>query len=202
MYILTLMLRATFSNDTLAVIKRLIIGLIFILVAIFVPEFEIPKEILSPLPPSPTITFTPSPTIIETESAKVIRIIDGDTIELDGGIKLRYIGIDTPETLHPTIGVECFGAESSKKNSELVLNKEVRLEKDVSETDRYGRILRYVYIASTSGEIFVNQELVKTGFAEARSYPPDIKYQEILRQAEEEARKNNLGLWGANCNAQ
>lgn len=195
------------------VLKSLAIGLVLLLAAIFVPDLKIPEEIFFPTE-SPTASPEPSPTANvsspnadsstsnATSSAKVIRVIDGDTIELEGGIKLRYIGIDTPETRHPTVGVECYGAESSQKNTELVLNKEVRLEKDVSETDRYGRLLRYVYVTTDSGEIFVNQELAKTGFAQARSYPPDIKYQEIFRAAEAEAREKKLGLWGDDCAVQ
>lgn len=186
-------------------LKSLIIGLVLPLAAIFVPDLKIPEEIFFPVE-SPAASPEPSPaantnslTQNATSSAKVTRVIDGDTIELEGGIKLRYIGIDTPETRHPTVGVECYGAESSQKNTELVLNKEVRLEKDVSETDRYGRLLRYVYVATNGGEIFVNQELVKSGFAQARSYPPDIKYQEIFRTAEAEAREKKLGLWGDDC---
>jgi len=190
------------------IIKSLAIGLVLLLAAIFAPDLEIPEEIFFPTE-SPTVSPEPSPTANvnsstsnATSSAKVIRVIDGDTIELEGGIKLRYIGIDTPETRHPTVGVECYGAESSQKNSELILGKEVRLEKDVSETDRYGRLLRYVYVTTDGGEIFVNQELVKTGFAQARSYPPDIKYQEIFRAAEAEAREKKLGLWGDDCAVQ
>jgi micrococcal nuclease len=150
------------------------------------------------LPPADPASASPSGKTDQTK-ATVARIIDGDTIELNDGRKLRYIGIDTPETVHPTKGVECFGVQASQKNSQLVLGKEVILEKDVSETDRYGRLLRYVYLASESGQVFVNHELVKTGYAQASSYPPDIKYQDQLRAAEAEAMENQLGLWGADC---
>src|SRR3990167_1293984 len=81
---------------------------------------------------------------------KVVKVIDGDTIEIDGGARVRYIGIDTPETVSPTSAIECYGKESSNKNRELVEGKTVRLEKDVSEIDKYGRLLRYVYV----GDIF------------------------------------------------
>jgi micrococcal nuclease len=123
----------------------------------------------------------------------VTRVIDGDTIEISGGSRVRYIGIDTPETVDPREEVQCFGKEASDKNKELVEGKEVRLEKDVSETDQYGRLLRYVYVGNT----FVNESLVKEGFAKASSYPPDIKYQEKLANAEAFARENNKGLWAA-----
>ena len=122
------------------------------------------------------------------------KVVDGDTIEITGGQKVRYIGIDTPETVHPSKPVMCFGKEASTKNRELVEGKRVRLEKDVSETDKYGRLLRYVYL---SDDTFVNLLLVEEGYASSYSYPPDIKYQEQFQQAEKSARENNLGLWGS-----
>lgn len=125
------------------------------------------------------------------ELFKVTRIIDGDTIKIEGGQAVRYIGIDTPETVHPQKAVECFGREASAKNKELVEGKSVQLEKDISETDKYGRLLRYVYVDG----VFVNELLVKEGFAHASSYPPDIKYQDFLNKAQEEARSQNRGLW-------
>jgi len=130
----------------------------------------------------------------ETASlVQVVRVIDGDTIEIEGGQRIRYIGIDTPETVHPSRPIECFGKEASSKNNELVGGREIRLEKDVSETDKYGRLLRYVWV----GDVFVNDYLVRQGYAKASSYPPDIKHQEQFRQAEQEAREVGRGLWAA-----
>ena len=125
------------------------------------------------------------------QSVKVTRVIDGDTIEIEGSQKIRYIGIDTPETVHPDKTVQCFGREATDKNKELTEGKTVELEKDISETDKYERLLRYVYI----NDLFVNDYLVRQGFAHASSYPPDVKYQDQLRAAEKEARSNNRGLW-------
>ncbi|MEK7499170.1 MAG: thermonuclease family protein [Patescibacteria group bacterium] len=121
----------------------------------------------------------------------VVKVIDGDTIEVEGKKKVRYIGINTPELHDPRKKVECFGKEAAIMNSDLVEGKEVRLEKDISETDRYGRLLRYVYI----GDLFVNEYLVRQGYAYASSYPPDVKYAQQFRAAEQEARENNRGLW-------
>lgn len=126
------------------------------------------------------------------QSVIVTRVIDGDTIEIEGGIKVRYIGIDTPETVDPRTSVQCFGKEASSKNRELVDGKTVQLEKDVSETDKYGRLLRYIYI----GDTFVNDYLVRNGYAYASSYPPDVKYQDLFSQAQNDAHQNNRGLWG------
>jgi len=124
---------------------------------------------------------------------KVIRVIDGDTIEIEEGEKVRYIGIDTPETVDPRKPVQCFGVEASNKNKELVGDKMVRLEKDITDRDKYNRLLRYVWV----DDVFINLELVKQGFAYSYSYPPDIKYQELFVKAQQEAREANRGLWNS-----
>lgn len=126
-------------------------------------------------------------------SVKVTRIIDGDTIEIEGGERVRYIGIDTPETVDPRKPVQCFGVEASKKNKELIEGQMVRLEKDITDRDKYNRLLRYVWV----GDTFVNLELVKQGFAQSYSYPPDIKYQDQIVAAQQQAREVKRGLWGA-----
>lgn len=125
------------------------------------------------------------------ESFRVARVVDGDTIKLEDGRTVRYIGIDTPETVDPRRPVGCFGKEASVKNKELVSHGDVRLERDVSDTDKYGRLLRYVY----AGDVFVNEFLVREGYARASSYPPDVKYQDVFREAEREAREAKRGLW-------
>lgn len=144
-----------------------------------------------PLIPSP-YPSTPTPYLI-----KVTRIIDGDTIVLENKKTVRYIGIDTPEIKHQKTKLQCFGEEASKKNKELVLGKIVRLEKDVSETDQYGRLLRYVFVPSASSgqDIFINEYLVKQGFAYAATFPPDVKYHKLFVSAQNEARVNKRGLW-------
>lgn len=134
------------------------------------------------------------PFYAETESLDgvlVTRVIDGDTVEIEGGVRLRYIGIDTPETVDPRTPVQCFGAEAARRNRELVEGKRVMIEKDVSTRDKYGRLLGYVYVNGT----MVNELLVKEGYARASSYPPDIKYQERFRNAERGAREAGTGLW-------
>jgi len=122
------------------------------------------------------------------ETATVIQVIDGDTIIIEGNYRVRYIGIDTPE-IYPI--QEAYAIEAWQLNRELVEGKEVRLERDVSETDKYGRLLRYVYV----GDIFVNAELVRLGLAEAKAYPPDVKYQDYLEKLESAARKAGIGIW-------
>ena len=122
------------------------------------------------------------------DTARVTQVIDGDTIAIEGGYRVRYIGIDIPE-IHPEL--EAYGMEALEANRRLVEGKEVRLERDVSETDKYGRLLRYVY----ADDIFVNAELVRQGLAEAKAYPPDIKYQDKLEELETEARQAGRGIW-------
>jgi micrococcal nuclease len=129
--------------------------------------------------------------------AKVTYVVDGDTIDLSTGERVRYIGVDTPETKHPIKGVECFGQEAAGKNKELVLDKKVRLEKDVSDKDKYGRLLRYVYL----DDLFVNDYLARNGFAHAATFPPDVKFSRQFLEAEREARVNGRGLFApGKCN--
>jgi micrococcal nuclease len=139
----------------------------------------------------------PAPVDKEWTPARVVRVVDGDTIRvtIDGQeYALRYIGIDSPETVRPNHPVEWMGPEATAANEALVGGKTVYLEKDVSETDRYGRLLRYVYLADGT---MVNAELVRRGYANSSTYPPDVKHQELLDRAEREAREAGRGLWGA-----
>ncbi len=129
-------------------------------------------------------------------AALVVRVVDGDTIQvrLSGKeVTVRYIGINTPESVDPRRPAERFGKEAADRNRQLVQGKLVQLERDVSETDRFGRLLRYVWLDGT----LVNAVLVQEGYARAVSYPPDVKYQERLREAERYARASKRGLWGA-----
>ena len=126
---------------------------------------------------------------------KVVSVVDGDTIKVDvgGSVKtVRYIGINTPETVDPNRPVEPYGPEASVANKQLVRGKMVRLEKDVSETDKFGRLLRYVYV----DDVMVNAWLVEHGYAQAVSYPPDVKYQDLFTRLQREARGAQRGFWG------
>jgi len=155
--------------------------------------------------PSPASTAVPSSELAfgptgPTQTATVLRVTDGDTIKVDIGgtaYSVRYIGMDTPETKHPSRPVEWMGVEASAANASLVDGKTVVLEKDVSETDRYGRLLRYVWLPDGAAWILVNVELVRAGFASISTYPPDVKYVELIREAEQAARDSGVGLWGA-----
>lgn len=177
-------------------------GLLIITLALFSPPVTKESSKPTPSPSFSTSQVVKGEQISQTQNItsngiKVTKVIDGDTIEIEGGQRVRYIGIDTPETVHPSKLVQCFGREASAKNKELVEGKTVELEKDISETDKYGRLLRYVYAGGT----FVNQYLITEGYAHSSTYPPDIKYQNQFTEAEKEARENNRGLWGV-CQGQ
>ncbi len=136
------------------------------------------------------------------EEAVVAKAVDGDTIELTTGERVRYIGIDTPETKHPKKGVQCFGREAAARNKELVEGKTILMEKDVSDTDRYDRLLRYIYLPNpeaTQEALFVNEYLVEQGYAQSLTYPPDVKYNQLMLDAQRTAQENKHGLWGK-CN--
>jgi len=121
----------------------------------------------------------------------VTRVIDGDTIELANGEKVRYIGVDTPELHHPQKEVGYYAQEAYGANRRLVEGKRVRLELDVEERDRYERILAYVYV----GDLMVNEWLVANGYARVATFPPNVKYAERFLQLEREARQAKVGLW-------
>lgn len=144
-------------------------------------------------PTTPTITT--SETVAANSDIKVTRVIDGDTVEIEGGQRVRFIGINTAELGSSKTEPECFALAATQKTKELLEGQMVQLEKDVSETDKYGRLLRYIY----KGDTFVNELLVAEGYANVATYPPDVKYKDVFIAAERTARTQNLGLWGA-CN--
>ena len=105
----------------------------------------------------------------------VERVIDGDTIRVRLGDRIetvRYIGVDTPETVHPTRGIEPYGLAASAFNRSLVEDRQVRLDLDVEPRDHYDRLLAYVY----SDSLFVNAELIRQGYAQVMTVPPNVRY--------------------------
>ncbi len=132
----------------------------------------------------------------DSTTVQVVRVIDGDTIQVccvfGDREKVRYIGINTPETKHPTKGVEHFGKEASEANRKLVDGKTVRLAFDVQQRDRYGRLLAYVYLEDGT---FVNAWLVENGYAMVMTVPPNVRHQELFLRLQREAREAGRGLW-------
>jgi micrococcal nuclease len=120
------------------------------------------------------------------------RVIDGDTIKMDGVGSVRYIGIDAPERDEP------YYDEARRYNEELLSKGAIRLKYGRARFDRYGRTLAYVYVRDDAGRtLFVNEELVRAGWAVPLEIPPDVDYAPVFRRAEEEARGEGRGLWAA-----
>ncbi|MDP9354667.1 MAG: thermonuclease family protein [Chloroflexota bacterium] len=139
-----------------------------------------------------------------SERAKVISVVDGDTIKVEresGQVKtVRLLLIDTPETRDPNDPVECYGAEATKRTKTMLpKGRTVYLEKDVSDTDRYKRLLRYVWFkgAKDGKAKFANEIMVREGYAALVTFPPDVARVEQIRAAEREARSDERGLWEA-----
>jgi micrococcal nuclease len=138
-------------------------------------------------------TPTPVPPPGDAETFRVKEVVDGDTIVLEDDTKVRYIGLNTPERGRP------FYEEATEANGKLVEDQKVRLEFDTVEIDRYGRMLAYVFVedstGSPQGETFVNLELLRQGYANVFTVPPNVKHEELFREAEREAREAGRGLW-------
>jgi micrococcal nuclease len=127
-------------------------------------------------------------------TARVERVVDGDTVivRLDGRReRVRYIGVDTPESVKPGMHVRCFGKSAARFNRRLVEGREVRLEFDSERRDRYGRLLAYVY----RGDLFVNAELVRRGYGKPLEIAPNLAHAAELRRLAAAARSARRGLW-------
>lgn len=162
------------------------------------PLSETPSPTPAPTYEKPVLESTQSAVVgIEGQRALVTRVVDGDTFEIEGGLIVRVLGIDTPETVDPRRPVGCFGKEASNETKSLISGKTVILQKDVSDKDKYKRLLRYVYLPLPDDKLlFVDDYLVREGYAKVLTYPPDVKYTEQFLQAEREAREAKKGLWG------
>jgi micrococcal nuclease len=133
----------------------------------------------------------------EERTGRVVRVSDGDTIRVAVGgreERVRYIGIDTPESTPGAAG-ECFGGAAARANARLVAGRRVRLVTDAEERDRYGRLLAYVYRAGDGR--FVNAALVRAGFAVPLTVPPNVRHAERFRTLATAAREEGRGLWSA-----
>jgi micrococcal nuclease len=148
--------------------------------------------------------FAPSPYPLPkgergTLSGTVVRTVDGDTVwvRLASGVeKVRYIGIDTPEVHHPTRGEEPGGRAATEINRGLVGDRPVRLEPDVQLRDRHGRLLAYVWVRRADGvEVMANAELLRLGYAQVMTVPPNVRHAEMFRKLAAEAREHHRGLW-------
>ncbi|HEY3276252.1 MAG TPA: thermonuclease family protein [Syntrophorhabdaceae bacterium] len=121
----------------------------------------------------------------------VRKVLSGDTVQLESGEIVRYLGIDAPELFLKEGGSEFFAKEAARHNKKLVLLKKVRLEFDSEKKDHYGRLLAYVFVKN----VFINGELVKGGYARATVKPPNVKYKDMLLDYQKKAMEEERGLW-------
>ena len=152
------------------------------------PQLFCPTNIPQSAQPA---TVNPAVSPNPRTSAKVIRVIDGDTFVISTGEHVRLIGMDTPEMKTNRGTPDCFATEAKDKLTAMINGTNVELEMDISKTDRYGRLLRYVY----KDGVMINEQLLKDGYASVFTYPPDVKYADQFLTAEKSARKSQLGLW-------
>lgn len=134
-----------------------------------------------------------NPILANMQAVVVDHAIDGDTFVLNSGEKVRMIGIDAPEVSGPYTSAEFYGEQASAYTKSALTGKTVYLDKDVSETDKYDRLLRYVYLEDGT---FFNLLLIKEGYAEAVRYPPDVKHAVLFDAEEKMSRDSKRGLWG------
>jgi micrococcal nuclease len=130
--------------------------------------------------------------------ARVVRVVDGDTIVVAVSgrrERVRYIGIDTPESVKPDTPVQCYAHKAAAANARLVAHERVRLVPDVEARDRFGRLLAYVYRVRDG--LFVNAALVRDGFARTLTIPPNVRFAARFRALAAQARRAGRGLWSA-----
>jgi micrococcal nuclease len=163
---------------------RLILVLAVLGVAVYTGVAESPD----PAPSAPSSSST----------GRVTRVVDGDTIHVTVGGRdenVRYIGVDTPESVKPGTPVQCFAERASAFNKRLVAGEQVRLVRDAEERDRYGRLLAYVY--RTRDNLFINATLVTGGYAVPLTIPPNVAHAKQFRALAAVARHKGRGLWSS-----
>lgn len=178
--------------------RRQLVGVILVVLGVILvnisPKSLLPDKITMPQKIE-VQQLSPTPMIFRKQKARVTRVIDGDSVALSTGEQVRYIGIDAPEIFDGATGKkDCFADQAKKTNTALVLNQEVELEADVNDKDKYGRLLRYVYVEDQ----LVNEFLLRWGYAKMENYFPEKRYMAVFREAQNEAQMQNRGLWG-NC---
>lgn len=178
----------------LAFMLSFILGLLAILLG--GPLFQTPGSLLLQNDSNTSNIFN------KNAKYEVISVVDGDTIKIQNGSEIetvRLIGVDTPETVHPSKPVECYGKEASNFLKNLLENTQVYIELDNSQNERdtYGRLLAYVYLPDKT---LVNQLIIAQGYGFEYTYKVPYKFQREFKQAQEVAREEERGLWGAKCN--
>lgn len=150
----------------------------------------------SPMSTSVTTVRTNVGDLPAGDDTTVQRVVDGDTLVVEGGPRVRLIGVDTPETKDPRRGVQCYGKEAANHTGRLIgPGTKVRLVSDVERSDRYGRALAYVYRVADG--LFVNAALIRDGYAQVATFPPNVAHVDEFVALQREARKESRGLWSA-----
>jgi len=162
--------------------KNLVLGIVFVFLLTGVTSY--------------TVTEQKDAEVFESSIHQVQYVVDGDTIEIENAVRLRLIGIDTPER------DECGFTEARTFLRQMIDGQSVRIEKDISETDSYDRLLRYVYLPSDqpqAQDVLVNEVLVRAGHARTMTIAPDTRYRQLFAAAQKEAKRAGRGIWGK-CN--
>ncbi len=186
--------------------RKYLLGVLSGLILIFFGFFLGARYPLNFLPNTGKVVPSVASTIVANNPQilyEVVKVIDGDTIDVDIGgqtKRIRLIGINTPETVDPRKLVECFGREASEKAKSILSGKRVVLESDPSqdERDKYGRLLRYVFLEDGTNFNFL---MIRYGYAYEYTYDLPYRYQAEFKQAQKEAEENKAGLW-ASCQGQ
>jgi micrococcal nuclease len=189
-------------NKNLAI---LILGIIFIVVAVFVDNYWQTQGTYTQPKTTQNTTQTPNqPTINKqkdgVQRSKVLRVVDGDTLELEDGTKVRFLNVDTPETVKKNTAVMCYGKEASNYTKARLTDKTIQLTTDKSPRDQYGRELRFVFldgVDTSKVENSFNAEMIKKGFARARFYSPNTTYKKNFEAIQKEAQDTKAGIWSA-----
>lgn len=155
-------------------------------------EDTLPSTSSTPSKKDKRAKYAPSGRLSSGGLVKVVAVLDGDTIVISGGEKVRYAGLNTPETHHPDKLPEYCGREAFEANRRLVAGKAVRLEYDERQRDKYGRLLAYVHVDG----LFVNAELIRQGFAQVSTYKDTQRYHKEFQRLQQSAIAARRGLWG------
>jgi endonuclease YncB( thermonuclease family) len=159
------------------------------------PLLQAPSSVLLQDSSSRTLDFD------QSKMYTVVNVVDGDTIKIQNSSEIetvRLIGVDTPETVHPSKPVECYGKEASSFVENLLKDTQVYIELDSSqgERDRYGRLLAYIFLPD---KVLVNQLIISEGYGFEYTYNTPYKYQQDFKHAEQRATNLQKGLWGEDC---
>ena len=188
--------KKSFSNQPLCI---LIIVIFVFFVILLLDNSVVQNSLVDVLQLAESSTISKTPKDDKVEKVQVNRAVDGDTVELMDGRKVRYLNVDTPETVKSGTSVKCFGPEASEFNKKLMTKgREIWMTSDKAKTDRYGRELRFIFLKeSETGDVgkSVNATLVKMGFGQAKMYSPNTTYKKDFEKWQFEAQQKPVGIW-------